>query len=124
MVNTESSSFFSLGFIQRIPWFVYVLYECNEFEGVLIYSVNIEYSGQGSQFVLVGKPTNSQLEQFKKTILNADSQFVIKLYLAIGRTYIDNNFREIPEPYYIRYKILFFVNVSLIINSIKKIYAI
>jgi hypothetical protein len=31
-----------------------------------------------------------------------ESQYIIKMYLSIGKTNIDNNCRSVFEPYYIR----------------------
>ena len=102
LLNNPESSFVALGLIQRMPWCMYVLFESQEYEGILPMAINIEYFGHTNQFALIGRPSFSQSNNYEKTYLSSESQFVIKMYLTIGRCFIDNNCREVNEPYYTR----------------------
>ena len=79
LLNNPESSFVALGLIQRMPWCMYVLFESSEYEGILPMSINIEYFGHTNQFALIGKPSSSQVNNYEKTYLNSESQFVIKI---------------------------------------------
>lgn len=98
-LNNSESTFVSIGLIQRMPWCMYINYESNEYAGVVQWPVSIEYFGQNNQFTLVAKSPYTQKTTYEGTWLNSESQFVLKMHVAIGRCNVDKDCKEVHEPF-------------------------
>ena len=48
LLNNPENSFGALQFIYKMPWTMYVAFECPEFEGTIAFSVNIDYNGNNN----------------------------------------------------------------------------
>ncbi|EGR34184.1 hypothetical protein IMG5_020990 [Ichthyophthirius multifiliis] len=93
IVNNPQNSLFTLGFIHRMPWIMNVDFSTNEFKDSIQFLVSIQYQGQQnlSQFVLCGRPTPFILYIF-------NSKFQINFNLSVGKSFIDKNCNELPDP--------------------------
>jgi len=81
---------------------MHVAYESHDFDGTLPLVVTIDqYSN--TKFTLCGRPYYTSEYLSDKAAINQGHNFVLKLYITVGKVNIDNTCKEVQEQYIVRF---------------------
>lgn len=96
LLNNSENSLAALQFLHKMPWVMHVAFESHDFDGTLPLVVTIDqYSN--TKFTLTGRPYYTSEYLSEKTAINQGHNFVLKLYITVGKVNIDNTCKEVQE---------------------------
>lgn len=103
LLTAHENSHSAVQFIYKMPWLMYVDYECADTKEQVYIPLTVDVEGvYNNKLKLCGRPYYSSESIMEQTIMGINSTFMIKMHMAVGGVLIDANCKATNEPYVVR----------------------